>query len=84
MALGAIGGGYAEVTSGVTAGQLVVLADTTAPLPANGSNTRRSFSSGGQQQSGMTVVTKDQVGNVTVNGVPQGQGVPVPPPGKGG
>jgi len=41
VTFGAVGGGYAEIKNGVTAGQLVVLADTTAPLPSNGSNTRQ-------------------------------------------
>ena len=37
---GATGGGWVEITSGLTAGQTVVLADNTAELPTNTSNRR--------------------------------------------
>lgn len=37
---GAIGGGRAEITEGLTAGQVVVLADSTAATPANASRSR--------------------------------------------
>ena len=54
VSLGAVGGGYVEVKSGLPAGQLVVLADTTAPLPANGSNTRNN-AQGNRTQSGVAI-----------------------------
>ncbi len=41
VALGAVGGGYAEVKEGLTSGQLVALADTTAPLPSADTTSRR-------------------------------------------
>lgn len=37
---GAVGGGWIEITQGVAAGDLVVLADNTAALPANSTNRR--------------------------------------------
>ncbi len=37
---GAVGGGWVQITSGVTAGQTLVLADTTTELPTNTTNRR--------------------------------------------
>ena len=37
---GAVGGGWVQITKGITAGQSVVLADTTADLPTNSNNRR--------------------------------------------
>ncbi|MCW3158068.1 efflux RND transporter periplasmic adaptor subunit [Micropruina sonneratiae] len=39
---GAVGAGWVEITDGLTAGQLVVLADTTADIPSNSTSTGRS------------------------------------------
>ncbi|MCU1679060.1 MAG: secretion protein HlyD family protein, partial [Frankiales bacterium] len=44
---GAVGPLTTEIVSGVTAGQTVVLADLTATLPANSTNTTRNFGGGG-------------------------------------
>lgn len=41
---GVVGGGWVEITSGLSAGQLVVLADRTAAIPSNSSLSRRSSS----------------------------------------
>ncbi len=43
---GAVGGGWVQITSGLDAGTLVVLADTTAEIPSNTTNNRRTTSSG--------------------------------------
>ncbi len=37
---GAVGGGWVEITEGLTAGQVVVLADSTAEIPANATRSR--------------------------------------------
>ncbi|MCB0910627.1 MAG: HlyD family efflux transporter periplasmic adaptor subunit [Propionibacteriaceae bacterium] len=42
---GAVGGGWVQITSGLEAGQIVVLADNTAAIPENQSFGRRSSSS---------------------------------------
>ncbi|PZQ35912.1 MAG: hypothetical protein DI570_32930, partial [Phenylobacterium zucineum] len=41
---GAVGGGWVQITSGVEAGQIVVLADNTAAIPENQTNRRRTTS----------------------------------------
>lgn len=47
VAVGAVGGGKVQVEDGLTAGQVVVLADPTTPLPsADGNRFRRSTTSG--------------------------------------
>lgn len=42
---GAVGGGWVQITSGLNAGQLVVLADSTEAIPTTTNNLRRSSSS---------------------------------------
>jgi len=48
---GAVGGGWVEITEGLEAGKLVVLADTTAEIPSNQSNFRRSTTSSSSSSS---------------------------------
>ena len=47
VTLGAIGGGWAQVLSGLTKGQIVVLADASQALPANQTQSTRGFGTGG-------------------------------------
>jgi len=48
---GAVGGGRVEITEGLTVGQVVVIADRTAAIPSNQSNTRRTTSSSSSSSS---------------------------------
>jgi len=51
---GAVGGGRVEITEGLTVGQVVVIADRTAAIPSNQSNTRRTTSSSSSSSSSST------------------------------
>jgi RND family efflux transporter MFP subunit len=48
---GAVGGGWVQITSGLDAGKLVVLADNTAAIPSNQSNRRLGTSTGSSSSS---------------------------------
>ncbi len=54
---GAMGGGWVEISSGLTAGDLVVLADNTAELPAYQSTRRRTTSTSSATSTGTPVAT---------------------------
>ncbi|PFG17275.1 HlyD family secretion protein [Propionicimonas paludicola] len=65
VSTGAVGGGWVEISSGLEAGSMVVLADNTAEIPANQTNRRRTTTTstsgtaattgGGQSGSGTSV-----------------------------
>lgn len=48
---GAVGGGWVQITSGLTSGQIVVLADRTAAIPSNTTNRGRTSSSSSSSSS---------------------------------
>ena len=54
VSTGTVGGGWVEVTSGLNAGQIVVLADSTAEIPANATRRRTTTSSSSSRSSAAT------------------------------
>ena len=57
VGIGATGDDRTQITSGLTAGQRVVLADLSTPLPSNNTNPRRLTGGSGLTGSGLTGVT---------------------------
>ncbi len=54
---GAVGGGWVQITEGLEAGRLVVLADTTAEIPSNQSNFRRTTTASSSSRSSTTATS---------------------------
>jgi HlyD family secretion protein len=71
---GAVGGGWVQISSGLDAGKIVVLADTTAEIPSNTSNRRttttRSSSSSSSSSSAAATAVPTASGSAVSGSVP--------------
>lgn len=68
---GAVGGGWVEVTSGLNAGAIVVLADSTAAIPSNQTSRRRTTSTSSTSTSSSTAASS--AGATPGTGAPSAQ-----------
>lgn len=66
---GAVGGGWVQITSGLEAGTLVVLADNTAEIPSNQSNRRSSSTT--TSRSGATASASASAAGASASTAPQ-------------
>lgn len=66
---GAVGGGWVQITSGLEAGTLVVLADNTAEIPSNQSNRRSSSTT--TSRSGATATASASAAGASASTAPQ-------------
>jgi multidrug efflux pump subunit AcrA (membrane-fusion protein) len=71
VTVGAVGGGLAEIRSGLSAGDQVVIADASAPLPTNNSNNVRGLTGTG----GPPGATGNRTGTTGFGGAPGVGGV---------
>ena len=71
---GAVGGGWVQITSGLEAGQIVVLADSTAAIPENQSFRRRTSSSSSASAS----ATASTAASAVATGQASGGAAPTP------
>lgn len=68
---GVVGGGWVEITEGITAGQMVVLADRTAAIPSNTTTSRRTTSSSSSSSKSTSSAAPVAAASSTASTAPQ-------------